>query len=76
LMRWKEGLKELLNIKCFSIVHFWTCAQNLMETVTSLSSLVDDWRSWLQLVKNAWEHFVMPTKQIKCTFYPRGYGQK
>jgi hypothetical protein len=41
LMRWKEGLKELLNIKFSSIVHLWTCAQILMETATSLSSLVD-----------------------------------
>jgi hypothetical protein len=42
LIRWKEGLKELLNIKFSSIVHLWTCAQILMETETSLSSLVDD----------------------------------
>jgi flagellar biosynthesis protein FlhB len=42
LMRWKEGLKELLNISFSSIVHVWTCAQILMETATSLSSLVDD----------------------------------
>jgi hypothetical protein len=42
LMRWKEGLKELMNIKFSSIVHLWTCAQILMETVTSFSSLVDD----------------------------------
>jgi hypothetical protein len=42
LMRWKEGLKDLLNIKFSSIVHLWTCAQILMETATSLSSLVDD----------------------------------
>jgi hypothetical protein len=62
LMCWKEGLKELLNIKFSSIVHFWPCAQISMETTTSLSSLVDDYRSWLQLVKNSWEHFVMPAK--------------
>jgi hypothetical protein len=42
LMRWKEGLKELLNIKFSSIVHLRICAQILMETSTSLSSLVDD----------------------------------
>jgi flagellar biosynthesis protein FlhB len=42
LMRWKEGLKELLNISFSSIVHLCTCAQILMETATSLSSLVDD----------------------------------
>jgi hypothetical protein len=42
LMHWKEGLKELLNIKFSSILHLWTCAQILMETATSLSSLVDD----------------------------------
>jgi hypothetical protein len=42
LMRWKEGLKELVNIKFSSIVHLWTCAQILMEIATSLSSLVDD----------------------------------
>jgi hypothetical protein len=42
LMRWKEGLKEFLNIKFSCIVHLWTCAQILMETATSLSSLVDD----------------------------------
>jgi hypothetical protein len=42
LMRWKQGLKELLKIKFSSIVHLWTCAQILMETATSLSSLVDD----------------------------------
>jgi hypothetical protein len=76
LMRWKEGLKELLNIKFSSIVHLWTCAQILMETANSLSSLVDDKWSWLQLVKNSWEHFVMPAKQIKCTIYPRGNGRE
>jgi hypothetical protein len=42
LMRWKEGLKELLNISFSSILHIWTCAQILMETTTSFSSLVDD----------------------------------
>jgi hypothetical protein len=42
LMRWKEGLKDLLNINYSSIVHLWTCAQILMETATSFSSLVDD----------------------------------
>jgi hypothetical protein len=42
LMRWKQGLKELLKIKFYSIVHLWTCAQILMETATPLSSLVDD----------------------------------
>jgi hypothetical protein len=42
LMRWKEDLKELLNIKCSSIVNLWTCAQILMQTATSFSSLVDD----------------------------------
>jgi flagellar biosynthesis protein FlhB len=42
LMHWKEGLKELLNIKFSFIVHLWTCAQILMETATSLSSLADD----------------------------------
>jgi hypothetical protein len=41
LMRWKEGLKKLLNIKLSSILHIWTCAQILMETATSLSSLLD-----------------------------------
>jgi hypothetical protein len=35
-------LKELLNMKFSSIVHLWTNAQILMETTTSLSSLVDD----------------------------------
>jgi hypothetical protein len=76
LMRWKEGLKELLNIKFSSTVHLWTRAQILMETVTSLSSLVDDKRSWLHLVKNSWEHSSMLAKQIKCTFYPRGDGRE
>jgi hypothetical protein len=42
LMHCKEGLKNLLNIKFSFIVHLWTCAQILMETATSLSSLVDD----------------------------------
>jgi hypothetical protein len=42
LMHWKEGLKDLLNINFYSILHLWTCAQILMETATSLSSLVDD----------------------------------
>jgi hypothetical protein len=42
LMRWKEGLKKLLNIKFSSIVHLLTCAKIFMETATSLSSLVDD----------------------------------
>jgi hypothetical protein len=42
LMHWKQGLKELLKIKFSSIVHLWTCAQIMMETATSLSSLVDD----------------------------------
>jgi hypothetical protein len=42
LMRWKEGLKKLLNIKFSSIVHLWTCTQILMETATSLSSFADD----------------------------------
>jgi hypothetical protein len=41
-MRWKGDLKELLNINFSSIVHLWTRAQILMETSTSLSSLVDD----------------------------------
>jgi hypothetical protein len=41
-MRWKGDLKELLNINFSSIVHLWTHAQILMETSTSLSSLVDD----------------------------------
>jgi hypothetical protein len=76
LMRWKEGLKDLLNIKFSSIVHLWTCAQILMEKTTSFSRLVDDYQSWLQLVKNSREHFVMPAKQIKCALYPPGYGQK
>jgi hypothetical protein len=42
LMRCKDGLKDLLNIKFSSIVHLWTCAQILIGTTTSLSSLVDD----------------------------------
>jgi hypothetical protein len=42
LMSWKEGLKELLNINFSSIVHLWTCAQILMETTTSFSSLIDN----------------------------------
>jgi hypothetical protein len=42
LMSWKEYLKELLNINFSSTVHLWTCVQILMETATSLSSLVDD----------------------------------
>jgi hypothetical protein len=42
LMCWKQVLKELLKIKFSSIVHLWTRAQILMETATSLSSLVDD----------------------------------
>jgi hypothetical protein len=42
LMFWKEDLKELMNIKLSSIVHLWTRAQILLETVTSFSSLVDD----------------------------------
>jgi hypothetical protein len=42
LMSWKQGLKDLLNIIFSSIVHLWTCAQILMETATSLSSLIDD----------------------------------
>jgi hypothetical protein len=62
LMHWKEDLKELLNINFSSIVHLWTHAKSFMETATSLSSLVDDQWPWLQLVKNSWEHFVMPAK--------------
>jgi hypothetical protein len=42
LMRWKEGLKELLNINFSSIVHLWTRGQTLIETTTSLSRLLDD----------------------------------
>jgi hypothetical protein len=42
LMCWKDGLKDLLNIKFSSMIHLWTCAQILMETAISLSSLVDD----------------------------------
>jgi hypothetical protein len=34
-----EGASEN---KFSSVVHLWTCAQILMETATSLSSLVDD----------------------------------
>jgi hypothetical protein len=42
LMRWKDSLEKLLNINFASIVHLCTRAQILMETATSLSSLVDD----------------------------------
>jgi hypothetical protein len=42
LMRWEEGLKDLLNIRFSSILHLWTRAQILMETSTSFSSLVGD----------------------------------
>jgi hypothetical protein len=42
LYAWKQDLKDLLKIKSSSIVHLWTCAQILMETATSLSSLVND----------------------------------
>jgi hypothetical protein len=42
LMRWKGDLKELPNMNFSFIVHLWTRAQILMETATSLSSLVDD----------------------------------
>jgi hypothetical protein len=42
LMCLKGDLKEILNINFSSIVHLWTRAKILMETVTSLSSLVDD----------------------------------
>jgi hypothetical protein len=42
LMRWKEGLKELLNINFSFILHLLTRAQILMETTTSFSSLVGD----------------------------------
>jgi hypothetical protein len=73
LMRWKGDLKDPLNINFSSIVHLSSRGQILMETATSLSSLVDDQWPWLQSVKNSWEHFVMPAKQIKCTFYPPGW---
>jgi hypothetical protein len=42
LMHWKEGLKELLNINFYSILHLLTHAQIVMETTTSFSSLVGD----------------------------------
>jgi hypothetical protein len=42
LMIWKGYLKDILDINFYSIVHLWTCAQIMMETSTSVSSLVDD----------------------------------
>jgi hypothetical protein len=42
LMCWKGDFMELLNINFSFILHLWTRAQILMETATSLSSLVDD----------------------------------
>jgi hypothetical protein len=42
LMRSKGDLKELMNMNITSIVHLWSCAQTLIETAPSLSSLVDD----------------------------------
>jgi hypothetical protein len=41
-MRWNCNLIELLIFNFSFILHFWTHAQTLIETTTSLSSLVDD----------------------------------
>ena len=42
-------------------------ALKLLEMLTNLIS---------SLITNSWERFVMPAKQVKCTYYPRGDGRE
>jgi hypothetical protein len=76
LMRWKEGLKDLMNINFSSIVNLWTCAQILMETTTSFSKPCRWLMTLIAIGQELMGILCMPTKQFKCKFYPRGNGRE